>query len=67
MTEKTENLEIRLRLKGGSGPNSNWQWEIVDAQGGIVKSGSAMGPEHKAFATARQFKEKLIKAEAKAR
>ena len=44
MTEKTENLTIRLRLKGGSGPNSNWLWELVDAQGSVVKSGTISGP-----------------------
>lgn len=65
MTEKTENLQIRLRLKGGSGPNSNWLWELVDAQGAVTKSGTISGPEHKAFATATQAKAKLIKAEAK--
>ena len=52
-------LQIKLRLKGGSGPNANWQWELVDAAGKVVKSGSAVGPEHKAFATARIAKEKL--------
>jgi hypothetical protein len=67
MTEKTENLTIRLRLKGGSGPNSNWLWELVDAKGGVVKSGTISGPEHKAFATATQAKAKLLKAEAKPR
>lgn len=67
MTEKTENLTIRLRLKGGSGPNSNWLWELVEAQGSVVKSGTISGPEHKAFATATQAKAKLLKAEAKPR
>ncbi len=52
-------LQIKLRLKGGSGPNANWHWEILDAAGKVVKSGSAVGPEHKAFATARIAKEKL--------
>ena len=52
-------LQIKLRLKGGSGPNANWHWEIHDAAGKIVKTGSAVGPEHKAFATARIAKEKL--------
>ena len=52
-------LSIKLRLKGGAGPNANWHWEIQDAQGKVVKSGSALGPEHKAFATARVAKEKL--------
>jgi acyl-CoA thioesterase FadM len=52
-------LQIKLRLKGGSGPNANWHWEIHDAAGKVVKTGSAVGPEHKAFATARIAKEKL--------
>ena len=52
-------LQIKLRLKGGSGPNANWHWEILDTTGKVVKSGSAVGPEHKAFATARIAKEKL--------
>ena len=58
MTENST-LSIKLRLKGGAGPNANWHWEIQDAQGKVVKSGSALGPEHKAFATARVAKEKL--------
>jgi hypothetical protein len=55
-------LQIKLRLKGGSGPNANWHWEIHDAAGKVVKTGSAVGPEHKAFATARIAKEKLEQA-----
>ena len=35
---------------------------ILDATGKVVKSGSAVGPEHKAFATARIAKEKLEQA-----
>lgn len=58
MTEQST-LQIKLRLKGGSGPNANWHWEIHDAAGKVVKTGSAVGPEHKAFATARIAKEKL--------
>ena len=65
MTENAQNLQIRLRLKGGSGPNSNWLWEILDAQGAVIKTGTISGPEHKAFATANQAKDKLIKAAAK--
>lgn len=65
MTERSDNLTIRLRLKGGSGPNANWLWELVDAQGRMVKSGTISGPEHKAFATATQAKAKLFKAETK--
>lgn len=52
-------LQIKLRLKGGAGPNANWHWEIQDADGKVLKTGSAVGPEHKAFATARVAKEKL--------
>ena len=58
MSEQSS-YQIKLRLKGGSGPNANWHWEIHDAAGKVVKSGSAVGPEHKAFATARIAKEKL--------
>jgi hypothetical protein len=58
-------LQIKLRLKGGSGPNANWHWEILDAEGKLAKSGSAVGPEHKAFATARIAKEKLEKIQSK--
>lgn len=52
-------LQIKLSLKGGSGPNANWHWELHDAAGKIVKTGSAVGPEHKAFTTARIAKEKI--------
>ncbi|KKC33194.1 hypothetical protein WH91_09080 [Devosia psychrophila] len=52
-------FQIKLSLKGGSGPNANWHWEIHDASGKVVKTGSAVGPEHKAFTTARIAKEKL--------
>ena len=58
MTQNTE-LQIKLSLKGGSGPNANWHWELHDAAGKIVKTGSAVGPEHKAFTTARIAKEKI--------
>jgi hypothetical protein len=61
MTENST-LSIKLRLKGGAGPNANWHWEIQDEAGTVVKSGSAVGPEHKAFATARIAKEKLEKS-----
>ena len=60
MSEQSS-YQIKLRLKGGSGPNANWHWEIHDANGKVVKTGSAVGPEHKAFATARIAKEKLEK------
>ena len=65
MSENTQNLQIRLRLKGGSGQNSNWQWELHDEDGKVVKSGSATGPEHKAFSTARQVMEKMTKTATK--
>lgn len=58
MTENTS-LQIKLRRTGGVGANANWRWEIHDAAGKVVKSGSAVGEEHKAFATARIAKEKL--------
>ena len=48
-----------MRRTGGVGPNANWQWTIQDASGKVVKTGSAVGEEHKAFATARIAKEKL--------
>ncbi len=56
---ETSSYQIKLRRTGGVGPNTNWQWEVVDASGKPVKSGTAVGPEHKAFATARVAKEKL--------
>lgn len=62
MTQFTAPLAIKLRLKGGSGPNANWHWEIHDANAKVIKTGSAVGPEHKAFATARVAKEKLEQA-----
>ena len=52
-------LQIKLRRVGGVGANTNWHWEVQDADGKAVKTGSAVGPEHKAFATARVAKEKL--------
>lgn len=52
-------LQIKLRRVGGVGANTNWHWEVQDAEGKAVKTGSAVGPEHKAFATARIAKEKL--------
>ncbi|KKC35356.1 hypothetical protein WH87_17455 [Devosia epidermidihirudinis] len=52
-------LQIKLRLKSGNGPTANWHWEVLDSTGKVLKTGSAVGPEHKAFATARIAKEKL--------
>jgi len=54
-------LEIKLRRTGGSGPNTKWDWQLVDAAGKVVKAGSALGEEAKAFATARKMREKLAK------
>jgi len=65
MTKETHDLQVRLRLKGGSGPNSNWLWEIHDAAGNVVKTGTATGPEHKAFATASHARDKLAKSTGK--
>lgn len=53
------NYEIKLTRKGGMGANTNWHWEVQDAEGKPVKTGSAVGPEHKAFTAARIAKEKL--------
>lgn len=61
MSENTSELQIKLRAKGGAGANMNWQWELVDATGAVVKSGSAVGNEAKAFATARIARDKLAK------
>lgn len=58
MSEKSS-FQIKLRRTGGVGANANWHWEIQDADGKVVKTGSAVGEEHKAFATARIAKEKL--------
>lgn len=51
--------QIKLRRTGGVGANANWHWEVQDAEGKAVKTGSAVGAEHKAFATARIAMEKL--------
>jgi hypothetical protein len=51
--------QIKLTRKGGVGPNTNWHWIIQDSAGKVVKTGSAVGEEHKAFATARVAREKL--------
>ena len=58
MSEQSS-LQIKLRRTGGVGANTNWHWEVQDASGSVLKTGSAVGPEHKAFATARISKEKL--------
>lgn len=55
-------LEIKLRRTGGVGPNTRWDWSLVDAAGAVVKKGSALGEEAKAFATAKKAREKLAGA-----
>ena len=55
-------LEIKLKRTGGAGPNTKWDWQLVAADGTVVKKGSALGEEAKAFATARKMREKLAKA-----
>lgn len=62
MSEQSS-LQIKLRRTGGVGPNANWHWEVQDVSGKVLKTGSAVGPEHKAFATARIAKEKLESAQ----
>ena len=59
MANLPENLDIRLRRTGGVGPNTQWQWE-VHIDGKLAKKGTALGEEHKAFATARKAGEKLV-------
>ena len=54
-------IEIKLKRTGGVGPNTKWDWQLVAADGSVLKKGSALGEEHKAFATARKAKEKLVK------
>ncbi|SFZ86156.1 hypothetical protein SAMN02983003_3330 [Devosia enhydra] len=56
MTEAAK-LDIRLRRTGGSGPNAQWVWEVYD-QGALLKKGTTVGDEAKAFATARKAGEK---------
>lgn len=58
MSEQS-NYEIKLRRTGGVGSNTNWQWQVQDGEGKVLKSGSAVGEEHKAFTSARIAKEKL--------
>ena len=54
--------EIKLRRTGGVGPNTKWDWQLVAKDGTVVKKGSALGDEAKAFATARKARERLAKA-----
>lgn len=53
-------FDIKLRRTGGSGPNAQWAWELVDATGRVVKRGTALGEEARAFATARKARDKLV-------
>ena len=57
-----DELEIKLKRTGGVGPNTKWDWQLVGKDGAVVKKGSALGEEAKAFATARMAREKLAKA-----
>lgn len=50
--------EIRLKRTGGAGPNTQWQWQLV-AAGRVLKQGTALGDEAKAYATARKAGDKL--------
>lgn len=52
--------DIRLKRTGGAGLNTQWAWE-VRVEGKVVKSGTAVGDEPKAFATARRAAERLAR------
>ena len=52
--------DIRLRRTGGAGPNTQWQWEI-HADGKVLRKGTAVGDESKAYAVARKVADKLAK------
>ena len=52
--------DIRLKRTGGAGPNAQWQWEI-HADGKVLKKGTAVGDEARAYATARKVADKLAK------
>ena len=54
-------LEIKLRRTGGVGPNTKWDWALVDAEGNFVKKCSSLGEDARAFATAKKAREKLAK------
>jgi len=55
-----EKHDIRLKRTGGAGPNAQWQWEI-HADGKVLKEGTAVGDEARAYATARKVADKLAK------
>jgi hypothetical protein len=61
MAVKNE-LEIKLKRTGGAGPNTKWDWQLVDGEGNVVKKGSALGEEPAAFAIARKARDKLAKS-----
>jgi hypothetical protein len=52
--------DIRLKRTGGAGPNAQWTWEI-HADGKVLKKGTAVGDEARAYATARKMADKLAK------
>lgn len=52
--------DIRLKRTGGAGINAQWSWEI-HADGKVLKKGTAVGDEAKAYATARKVADKLAK------
>ena len=41
MAVKNE-LEIKLKRTGGAGPNTKWDWQLVDGEGTVVKKGTAI-------------------------
>jgi hypothetical protein len=59
MSDDASKLDIRLRRTGGSGPNTQWAWEVRHG-GRLLKKGTALGEEAKAFATARRAGEKAL-------
>lgn len=59
MPDDSDKLDIRLRRTGGSGANTQWTWEVHQA-GRLLKKGTALGEEAKAFATARKAGEKAL-------
>ncbi len=60
MTATTDGLEVKLHRTGGSGPGTQWQWEIRGSDGAVLKKGTALGEEHKAFAVAQRVKFRLL-------
>ena len=60
MTQDSD-VKIRLTPRGGVGPNAKWQWDLLDADGKVLKTGSQSGTEAKAFATASKALANLTK------